>query len=70
MYNLEKQLRNGTEIMNRNEKRDLLLSDFMEANDLSGGDKFELARNMFLIGVAIGYRIRKTETTGRGQGDK
>lgn len=61
MYNLEKQLRNGTEIMKRNEKRDLKLSDFMEANDMSGGDKFELASNMFLIGVAIGYRIRKAE---------
>lgn len=59
MYNLEKQLRNGTEIMKK--KRDLKLSDFMEANDLSGGDKFELASNMYLIGVAIGYRIRKAE---------
>ena len=61
MYNLEKQLANGTEIMKRNEKRDLRLVDFMAANDLSGGDKYELASNMFLIGVAIGHRIAKAE---------
>ena len=61
MYNLEKQVEMGTTIMKRNEKRDLRIVDFMAANELSGGDKYELAENMFLIGVAIGHRIANIE---------
>lgn len=61
MYNLEKQVEIGGKIMKQNEKRDLRLVDFIAANDLSGGDKYELASNMFLIGVAIGHRIAEAE---------
>ena len=61
MYNLEKQLEIGGKIMKQNEQRDLRVVDIMAANDLSGGDKYELATNMFLIGVAIGHRIAEAK---------
>ena len=61
MYNIEKQIEAGREILKANEELDLRLSDFMAANTLSDGDKFKLAEALFLVGVSIGHRIGESE---------
>lgn len=68
MYNLRELLEDGTEIMESYTNNDFpTLSDFIKVkNEMSGSDAYMFANNMFLIGVSLGARTRKSEN-GRPQ---
>ena len=68
MYNLKELLEDGTEIMESYTNNDFpTLSDFIKVkNEMSGADAYMFANNMFLIGVSLGARVRKSES-GRPQ---
>ena len=68
MYNLKTLIEDGSEIMESCTNSDFpTLSDFIKVkNEMSGSDAYMFANNMFLIGVSLGARIRKSEN-GRPQ---
>lgn len=72
-YNIEKLLAEGDRIMQDNPARDLRTAEFYQLNDRNPTDKWGMAREAYLFGVAIGYRTakakaRKKSTEGKQQG--
>lgn len=72
-YNIEKILEEGNKIMQDNPARDLRVTDLYQLNDRNPTDRWGMAREAYLFGVAIGYRTakakaRKNSTEGKQQG--
>lgn len=65
MYNLKTLIEDGSEIMESHTNNDFpTLSDFIRVkNEMSGADAYMFANNMFLIGVSLGARIQKDESS-------
>lgn len=60
-YNIEKLLAEGDRIMQDNPARDLRTAEFYQLDDRSPADKWGMAREAYLLGVAIGYRTAKAK---------
>ena len=60
-YNVEKMIETGRDIMKSNPKRDLGALEFAQLNERNPLDKFGMASDAYLVGVAIGMRIAKAD---------
>lgn len=56
MYNTDKLIMEGRDIMQHNKNKDLSAFEMKSVKDMSG-DEYHFAENMFLIGVALGSRL-------------
>lgn len=61
MYNTQKMIKTGREIMEQNPARELTAREFMAMKEQAAGDEYLFAENSFLFGVAVGMRIAAAE---------
>lgn len=58
MYNTDKLIMEGRDIMQHNKNKDLSAFDMKRVKDMSN-DEYHFAENMFLVGVALGSRLNQ-----------
>ena len=56
MYNTDKLIMEGRDIMQHNKNKDLSAFDMERVKDMSS-DEYHFAENMFYVGVALGSRL-------------
>ena len=67
MYNTEKLIAEGQEIMRQNPRRMLGTYQMVSQKEQSE-DIYQFGTDMFLIGLAIGARIRENKNSGLAEG--
>lgn len=57
MYNIERMIKTGQDAIEQNPRRDIGGVEMRTLHDMANGDEYQLARDSFFVGVAVGMRI-------------
>ena len=69
MYNVEKLVEEGKEIMYNNPRRMISAFELVNQRDKHGENVIDFGNDMFLIGLAIGARIGANKNSGLAEGN-